>query len=597
MSNAVVFKNRIYFAKTTPSVSGTELWATDGIDSTSAFMIKDIESGSGSGYPKCISVVNDFLLVSATTTSTGQELWRCDGTSDGTELIKDLYPGFYGEAFNLRVINGKMIFDSQFANEYKYTSNGTPEGTYPLAFSSVGNNFHPAYGNPVLNGFVYFSGKALADSGNADFELWRTDGTPSGTTRVKDIAPGLGSSIPKYAVGIGNKLYFNAAPDALSNSEPWVTDGTEAGTKKLAEINPGSASSNPMYFTECNGKVFFAAQSTNPVSYNQLWVTDGTPAGTKLVKNFGGYDNIWQLRDLKGTLIFRLGGYLYRSDGTEAGTIKIKPSSQGYVSAGTFPGFGEYDCDGKYYYFRGVDNNIPMIYITDGTDAGTVRLPIDSPPSNIISVGNIRYVNGKIFFNLVFNDGSNYQEWTYCTDGTQTGTKRLFQPSFGRIQGGTIIGNNGKEIFFNTSDYLTPMDHSIVISDGTPQGTKLYSVDDPEELQRAASIVELNGLLYGTIFDQMRGSALYLLERGDVSIRMYSVKQNALKIYPNPSNDIIELDIATDTQVDIYDMTGKKHVSLKYNGSIDIAELAAGSYQVIALSGKEAFTAKLMKTN
>src|SRR5205823_7601081 len=70
------------------------------------------------------------------------ELWRSDGTADGTILLNSFAPTFYYEMLN----RGE---------------------------------------HAVVNGIFFFT----ADEGHG-LELWKSDGTPNGTVMVKDINPG-----------------------------------------------------------------------------------------------------------------------------------------------------------------------------------------------------------------------------------------------------------------------------------------------------------------------------------------------------------------------------------------------------------------------
>ena len=98
-----------------------------------------------------------------------------------------------------------------------------------------------------MNGKVYFSGY---DATNGR-ELFETDGTLAGTTLVKDINPGGGSSYPTVGYGagldqfavLGGKLYFGAN-DGTNGHQLWTTDGTSARTTIVDEINPGSVGTN-----------------------------------------------------------------------------------------------------------------------------------------------------------------------------------------------------------------------------------------------------------------------------------------------------------------------------------------------------------------
>jgi ELWxxDGT repeat protein len=94
-----------------------------------------------------------------------------------------------------------------------------------------------------LGGRVYFAACDLA----AGCELWKSDGTESGTVRVKDIDPGMFSSTPAFLTPVGDRLYFVAC-DGPTGCEPWVSDGTGRGTHRVSDIAPGPGSSlNPLF--------------------------------------------------------------------------------------------------------------------------------------------------------------------------------------------------------------------------------------------------------------------------------------------------------------------------------------------------------------
>src|SRR5438094_271640 len=77
---------------------------------------------------------------------------------------------------------------------------------------------------------VYFA--ADAGSGNA---LWKSNGTPGGTSPVADIAAQASAFTP-----IGGLVYFSNA-DPTNGFEPWTSDGTGGGTGLLKDVNPGTA--------------------------------------------------------------------------------------------------------------------------------------------------------------------------------------------------------------------------------------------------------------------------------------------------------------------------------------------------------------------
>ena len=62
---------------------------------------------------------------------------------------------------------------------------------------------------------------------------------PSGTVMVKDISSGSGSSSPSYLTAVGNTLYFQAS-DGTNGDELWKSDGTASGTVMVKDIDSGS---------------------------------------------------------------------------------------------------------------------------------------------------------------------------------------------------------------------------------------------------------------------------------------------------------------------------------------------------------------------
>jgi ELWxxDGT repeat protein len=102
----------------------------------------------------------------------GTELWKSDGTEDGTTLVKDIRPDLFS------------------------------------AVSSMLATF---------DGTLFFA----ADDGIHGRELWRSDGTEEGTALVQDVNPGPTRSDVRDAMVVGSRLYF-AADDGVAGHEPWV---------------------------------------------------------------------------------------------------------------------------------------------------------------------------------------------------------------------------------------------------------------------------------------------------------------------------------------------------------------------------------------
>ena len=98
-NSSVLFSNGSYllFAATT-SGSGNELWKSDGT-SAGTVLLKEINtanSNADSSNPREFYGYNNMVLFFATNTTRGEELSKTHGTSGGTVLVKDINAGSTG---------------------------------------------------------------------------------------------------------------------------------------------------------------------------------------------------------------------------------------------------------------------------------------------------------------------------------------------------------------------------------------------------------------------------------------------------------------------------------------------------------------------
>lgn len=158
--------------------------------------------------------------------------------------------------------------------EYLYKTDGTPAGTSKIVDDN-NNGFEVGrFGSGYmaeLDGTFYFAGK---DS-NGDVELWATDGTGAGTERVADIYPN-GNGQPHNMVPAAGKLFMNAVVDQFGR-ELVVFDPVSNDTVVLSTNINGNPTSNtaPESLTAVDGGLFFFDQDAGDVYF-----TDGTAAGT-----------------------------------------------------------------------------------------------------------------------------------------------------------------------------------------------------------------------------------------------------------------------------------------------------------------------------
>ena len=246
------------------------LWKTDGT-TDGTLIVKENLFIIGMN----LLVNNDLLFFAGMSIMEGAEIWVSDGTEGGTHILKDINPGM-GDGINIASFESQIVplgsyvyFSATPSTDAQlWRSDGTEEGTTlvkDIAPSSMYN----------WNNTLYLN----AQDGDDNLELWKSDGTEEGTTLVKDINASGSSSPTSFA---SNSEYLLFAATDETSKELWMSDGTEEGTELVKTINTGGNSQiNHLYSVD--ETVYFAAD--NGSTGTELWKTDGTEEGTVLVSD------------------------------------------------------------------------------------------------------------------------------------------------------------------------------------------------------------------------------------------------------------------------------------------------------------------------
>jgi ELWxxDGT repeat protein len=504
--------------------TGNELWRSDGSASGTS-LVKDVNLNLADSNPGHLTAVGGTLFFTANDGTTGYELWRSDGTSAGTRLVKDIYPG--GDTYDatwpgwLTNVGGMVFFtagDGMHGTEL-WKSDGTPTGTVLV------KDIIPGSGGALPGSLTNFNGRLFfaASDDQHGTELWKSDGTAVGTGMVKDIDPRSFGSNPSGQANVNGTLFFAAADD-VHGVELWKSNGTAAGTSLVKDLYPGGAGSNPSGLMEVNGTLFFTAYShTTEYSGPALWKSDGTEAGTVLVSSLSGSAS--RLTNASGTLMFSLedgthGAELWKSDGTAAGTTLVKD---------LYPGtHRQYDYYGNWWYvpnssdpslltnvngtlfFTATDGvRGRELWKSDGTAAGTTLVKDTRPgPSSAwrYAPQYLTNVNGTLFFTA--NDGMLGRE-LWKSNGTESGTVQVKDIySGGNGSSPRYLANINGTLFFTAYDGTTGWE--LRRSDGTAAGTTLIKDINPGSTSSWASyLTNVNGTLFFSAYDAATGWELW----------------------------------------------------------------------------------------
>lgn len=542
-----------------------ELWKSDG---TTTELVSTITPSPNTGT--LATVVGDKAYFGAQTPANGLEMWITDGTTGGTSMITDLYPGaspgaampyagpakwkdgvaFAGvnaavgqEPFIANAAGVTVIADATAGGSsalysgmhegpgqtlfFAMRPTGASKGVDLWKSTAVGSaSFVKSTDVPtapapsesvVLGNKLYFT----SIEGTTSLQLWTSDGTGAGTTRVTTAADRTNVISPTV---MGGKIYFTASKTG-EGQELYETDGTEAGTVRI-DVYPGASSAYPTSLTASGTHLFFAANSASgqvPYVYSAadgLVSLAGISAGSSSPSNLAAY---------KGGALFTAAGATWFSDGTLAGTVQISATPATSTAAvlgtdaiyGTATGLWKTDgtagntalvkafgspivqtvAAGGNVYFAGDDGGL---WKSDGT-ANNTTLVVDlvtisngSKPHRFSAFGN------KIVF--VASDAVIGERW-YVSDGTPAGTVKLTDAAPGVCNPYVA----GATLYFCAAD---AGGEELWTSDGTAAGTQRWMDLNPGPYRSAPSNLALVGnKLFFTAYEGVAPS-LYFADTG-----------------------------------------------------------------------------------
>jgi ELWxxDGT repeat protein len=493
------------------SGSGVQLWKSDGTpDGTHPF----VGTSGGLFNPKLLASVAGSLYVSGTNASTQSGLWRIDGAE--VSLITAAETGmpvgnvaaptvsagrlFFYASGALRVtspatnnaialatnstasnvstpftdVNGVLYFVnrlSSFENEL-WKTDGTMTGTTLVKGPSQGASFQTLDAITSFNGVAYFVARTVQNGR----ELWRSDGTSFGTSIVKDINL-AGDGFPVEMVDIkfqaaGGRLLFTAE-NSITGRELWATDGTSAGTVLAKDLRPGTIGSNPQFIKSPANTLYFLA-SDGVQGSDALWKSDGTAVGTQFVKNIwpGTESSMPSSLTTVGSIKFftasevATGRELYKTDGTAGGTSLVKDIRTGTSSSAPHQLTA---MNGLLFFVASTSANGAELWKSDGTATGTVLVKDIANGSSGSSPANLVVLNGVLYFTAT---QASFGTELWRSDGTTAGTvlvKDVNPGTPGSSPSGLMVFGN--RLLFSADDGLNGVE--LWSSDGTAAGTAL----------------------------------------------------------------------------------------------------------------------------
>jgi len=386
-----------------------QLWETDGPGSD-ALRVSSMGGPSPATNVRLLAA-NGRVVYFADDRTNGSELWRTDGTSQGTTLVRR----FAYDIGRAAVLDGTLVF---VARDGSGTAIWRYDGTEPRSLAAL--PLAPWTGS--VSGFARLGDALFVQEAGSPGALavWRTDGSVGGTYAVETF-PGAPSSASIWEPGVaraGSHLLFPAADPPRSTFRLLATRGGRSEAEPIGTLEWGSleaASSGALVY-------FLDPPQPPPASFGpetrSLWRSDGTAAGTYVLASGDVHDVV---PDGTGGAFFAKmeGGHvtLWRTDGTTVGTTAWMPQ-------GSSPVAPVAAVQTRVYFVGAEVETGDEIWSADPAareafllkDIGPGGLSFDGPNRSIAAL------HGGLVF--AASDGTHGRE-LWFTDGTTAGTRMV----------------------------------------------------------------------------------------------------------------------------------------------------------------------------
>ncbi|MCC6508139.1 MAG: hypothetical protein IT423_03475, partial [Pirellulaceae bacterium] len=468
--NLVSDRNALYFTATLPA-TGEELWMTDRF-LNSATMVADIFPGASSSNPANIKFFNGQLVFTASDSTNNLELWRSNVFTNFVEPLTNLSTStLAADIQQLTPVGPNLMFVVNGSRLWR--SSGIASGTNLLT------NFTDVI-SPTLRHLVAHGGNLFFVTAGTGGDVWRSNTvSPIAQNFTQDVIGSDDETIKHFQV-FKNNIYMVSDGSSLIEFSPYSMQGSANDYFQTPDVDNLTVVGTTMYFT---------------VSGNLMKMTDGfSSVSTVKFFPFGNVQPPRSLMNVNGTLFFvvydpAVGNELWKSDGTEAGTVRVADIAPGPSSSS----IDNLINIGSVLYFTANDGiNGVELWKSDGTTAGTTMVrniatgAVSADPKALTNVGGVLY--------FAANDGSSGTE-LWRSDGTAAGTVLVRD-----IFPGTASSNPSNLLNVNNTLYFAAvhnmLGNELWRSDGTSSGTTLVSdinegsgSSNPQHLTNVSGVV------------------------------------------------------------------------------------------------------------
>jgi trimeric autotransporter adhesin len=518
--------------------NGTELWKTDGtIQGT--IKIKD-----NLGQFSEIIVYQGFMYFVGY-----NSIWKSDGTTNGTISIfisNDIYVsntinsyGVYLKNQNLLAFNNHLIYRKNDLNLYKLNLQSLSESSL-VSTPYYSGDLPQISSNIDCDTSMYFTERR-----NNISYIWKIKQNNFQTT----VIDSLQSSFTQELFKVNNRVMY------LSDTKLFSIHAT---TGNRPVILKDTLSNLPYYSTNLfaisfsvvfNNKFYFISSGRN--SGYKLWESDGTNNGTIAIKELPS----------KPSAIFKMDNFIYfklfnenrlwKSDGTASNTTTSVDLQN--IKIDTLLNF-----ENQFYalnhkaYFWGYKNEIGAEpYSTDGNTSVNLLADIGQGTNSAYpDLAQSVKIDGTLYF--LADNGINFGNKLWKSDGTESGTrlvKRISSTYYDNIS--NLTSMNGI-LYFTASDDINGIE--LWRSDGSELGTYMVKNINPTPFagSQPSNLTVFKGFLYFAARDGTSNSDLWKsdgTEAGTIKFsqslfyssanNLFATKDNLFFVYEGFSQSVL----------------------------------------------------------
>jgi len=408
-ANSTISLESSIFVSLDDGVHGSEPWISDG-NASGTHLLKDIIEGNPNSEPANFNILGDYLYFTTMDENYNSVLFRSLGTQDSTQSIYN----FNSElAFsNFFIVNDEVYFTVNSINDisgvdlWKVDTDGSVSNVATL---SQATDYNKEFDIVRIGNILYFAA-APQDFTNVELYKYELNLGQNSSTLIKDIEQGDDSSNPREFTKVNSVFYFVVS--RAIGSEIWKSDGTESGTVAVIDASYAAGTDyNKIY--NINGLLYIIANrwDNNNNKFTQIYKIDPQNDSISQVVSYEGEEySIDNLVTLNGKIYY----LLQNNDTYNHKLIKIQSNTPIEVAS-----FNDYP-----YMLKSVGNTLYIEFSTslksfDGTNLQTIKTWDSQDRFSIIS----NSLSGELYFKIKHN-GSNFEE-LWKTDGTKQGTIRL----------------------------------------------------------------------------------------------------------------------------------------------------------------------------